>query len=310
MDELENKVKKVKNANKKGGIIALIIAVVLVVIGIVSTPNKESWEEFDPMNSGEYSQTEIYYLIGPFAEYTEDGKVTENLYCALTTEEQFIVIKTGKNTDLPVWGEDVTEENEDSIEPVKAYGYSKELEEELAKFLIEFWNEGYEEEFLTMSNYDEYLGSCYLDTKDQGEGTSAVCYIFGAMAVIVGIVMLMSKRQSQNADNVINKLDDNRLLDDFRNEYTKDNIEEYKKIKVETTPNYLVSYYPTFTVIPFSDITNAYQSNMINGKYEGALRYIAVETKNNEKYYIAPKSLNQNNEQFDEVLQKIKGKIR
>ena len=310
MDELENKVKKVKNANKKGGIIALIIAVVLVVIGISSTPNKENWEEFDPMNSGDYSQTEIYYLIGPIAECTEDGKVTENLYCALTTEEQFIVIKTGKNTDLPVWGEDVTEENEGSIEPVKAYGYSKELEEELAKFLIEFWNEGYEEEFLTMSNYDEYLGSCYLDTKDQGEGTSAVCYIFGAMAAIVGIVMLMSKRQSQNADNVINKLDDNRLLDDFRNEYTKDNIEEYKKIKVETTPNYLVSYYPTFTVIPFSNITNAYHSNMVNGKYEGTLRYIAIETKNNEKYYIAPKPLNQNNEQFDEVLQKIKGKIR
>ena len=42
MDELESKVKKVKNANKKGGIIALIIAVVLVVIGISSTPNKES----------------------------------------------------------------------------------------------------------------------------------------------------------------------------------------------------------------------------------------------------------------------------
>ena len=47
MDELENKVKKVKSANKKGGIIALIIAVVLVVIGIASTPNKENWKEFD-----------------------------------------------------------------------------------------------------------------------------------------------------------------------------------------------------------------------------------------------------------------------
>lgn len=310
MDELENKIKKVKTANKKGGIVALIIAVVLVLIGISqTTPDKETWKSFDGMDSGDYYQTEIYYLVGPFAEYTEDGEVTENLYSAYTTDDMYILIKTGKNTDLPILGEDVTEENIDSIEPVKAYGYSKELETDLAKFLVDFWNEGYEEKFLTMSNYKEYFGSCYLDTKDQGGQISMVCYIFAVIVAIVGIIMITNKKQSKNADNVLNKLEDQKILDDFRNEYTKENIEEYKKINIETTPNYLVSYMPSFTVIPFSDITNAYHSNMVNGTYQ-AFSYIAIETKNNEKYYIAQKPLNQKNEQFDNVLEKIKSKIR
>ena len=309
MDELENKVNKVKNANKKVGIIALIIAVILVVIGISSKPDKETWEEFDGMDSGDYYQTEIYYIVGPFAEYTENGKVTENLYCAETAEGMLILVKTGKTTNLPILGEDVTEENIDSVEPVKVYGYSEKLEDELAGFLVDFLNEGEDEEFFTTSNYADYFGSCYLDTKNQGEEISIVCYVFAVIAAIVGVIGLTSKAKSKEADNTLNKLEDQRLLDNFRNEYTKENIEEYKKIHVELTPNYLVSYIPSFRVIPFSDITNAYQSNMINGKYEGKFRYIAIETKNNEKYYIAQKLLNKNNEQFDEVLQKIKSKI-
>ena len=311
MDELENKIKKVKTSSKKGGIVMLLIAVILVIVGISqSNSDKESWENFDGMESGEYYQADVYYLVGPFAEYTsENGEVTENLYSAYTKDDIYILIKTGKDTELPILGEEVTEENIDSIEPVKVYGYSEKLDIELAGFLVDFWNGIYEEEYFSLTNYSEYFGYCYLDTKDQGGQISMVCYIVAVILVIVGIALLTNKKQSQNADNVLNKLENQRILDDFRNEYTKENIEEYKKLNVETTPNYLITYFPNFTVIPFSDITNAYNSNMVNGVYQ-LFNYIAIETKNNEKYYIAQKPLNQKNKQFEDLLEKVKSKIR
>lgn len=311
MEELEKKFKQRKNSGSKVGWFFLIIAIIVLVIGISqSNTDKDSWATFDRVNSGEYYKAEIYYLVGPFAEYTEDGKVTEQLYSALTTNDVYILIKTGKNTKLPVVGEDVTAENIDSLEPITIYGHGEYLESNLARYLVEFWNEVYDEDYFTMSNYEQYFGAAYLNTKDQGEGTSVGCYIFAAVFGVMALMILLSDRKNnKNISNTLKKLEDEGKLEALKNEYSKETVQEYKKLNLELTENYLINYVPELVVVPFADIVNVYHSNMINGVYQPFM-YIAVETRNNEKYYVAPKQLDGKNLQFDEALEKIRSKVK
>ena len=262
------------------------------------------------MSNNDYYKAEIYYLVGPFAEYTEDGTVVEQLYSAYTTDNNYILVKTGKTTDLPVFGEDVTEENIDLIQPVTAYGYGTELESEVAEFLVQFWNEVYEEEFFSMSNYIEYFGSCYLNTIDQAEDKVVAGYIFAAIFGLLALIILLSNRKNnKNNADILKRLDEEGKLEDLKNEYSKETVQQYKKLNLEITENYVISYSPKLVIVKFADIINVYPSNMIDGVYQ-TYRYIALETKNNEKYYVAPKPFDSKNAQFDEVLEKIRSKVK
>ncbi len=311
MEELEKKLKKARSGNSKLGIFFLIIAVAILLIGILQgNSDKDSWDTFDGMSNNDYYKAEIYYLVGPFAEYTEDGTVVEQLYSAYTTDNNYILVKTGKTTDLPVFGEDVTEENIDLIQPVTAYGYGTELESEVAEFLVQFWNEVYEEEFFSMSNYIEYFGSCYLNTIDQAEDKVVAGYIFAAIFGLLALIILLSNRKNnKNNADILKRLDEEGKLEDLKNEYSKETVQQYKKLNLEITENYVISYSPKLVIVKFADIINVYPSNMIDGVYQ-TYRYIALETKNNEKYYVAPKPFDSKNAQFDEVLEKIRSKVK
>lgn len=126
MEKFEKKVKSTQDAYLKGGLIVLIIAVLIIAIGISKgSVDKESLTTFDGISTGEYFKEEIYFLDGPFAEKEENGKVTERLFCALTKDNTYILVKTGSTTDLPILGKDITEkdlENIESLETVKVYG--------------------------------------------------------------------------------------------------------------------------------------------------------------------------------------------
>lgn len=311
MEELEKKLKKTKNSGSKAGWFFLVIAIVVLLIGIsTSNPDKESWATFDGTSSDEYYKAEIYYLVGPFAEYTENGEVVEELYCAYTTDDIYILVKTGKNTDLPIFGEDVTDENIDTVEPVTTYGYGTKMDIELAEFLAQFWNEVYGTQEFTTSNYVQYFGNCYLNTKDQAEGTSVACYILAAVFGFMALIILLSgRKKNQNVSNTLKKLEEEGKLDALKNEYSKETVQEYKKLNIELTENYLINYIPQLVIVPFADIVNVYHSNMINGVYQPFM-YIALETKNNEKYYVAQKQLDGRNSQFDEALEKIRSKVK
>ena len=125
MEEFEKKLKKAQKGKSKTGVLFLLLAIVLLVIGVLqSNTDKESWDTFDGLNSGEYYKAEILYLIGPFAEYTEGNRVVAELYTAITKDDEYILVGTKPNTELPLLGEDVTQENIDSLEPVTIYGYA------------------------------------------------------------------------------------------------------------------------------------------------------------------------------------------
>lgn len=310
MEEFEKKLKKAKKGQSKTGVIFLIFAIILLVIGITTgNPDKESWAIFDGLDSGEHYKADILYLIGPFAEYTEDYVVTEELYTAVTKDNEYILVKTKANTDLPMLGEDVTEENIDTVEPVTIYGYSEILESDVEEFLVEFWNQVYEEEIFTTYNYSEYFGYSYLDTTNQPEQTTTACYVLAAVFGVVGIIYLIGNRKNkQNTSKLLRKLEEDGKLEVLKNEYTNGAVDKYKKLNLEITENYIVSYAPQLVIVPVADVVNAYRTNMIDGVYQPC-RYIALETRNNEKYYVAMQPLDSKKSEFENALEKIKRKV-
>lgn len=136
-----------------------------------------------------------------------------------------------------------------------------------------------------------------------------MCYIFGgALAIVAIIFMALNKWGNKGSVNVLKKLEEQGKLEIIKNEYEKYTVEKYPKMNLELTENYIISYIP-FLIIAFADVTNVYSTNMVEGVYQ-TLRYIAVETKDNKKYYIAQKQLNSKNPQFEEALEKIKSKVK
>lgn len=311
MNKFEKKCKKIKKKNTKLGCFFIVLAIILIVIGISAIPeDKSTWTKFDGLETDKYQQANIYYLIGPFAEYEKEGVIEKQLYTAITTENEYILVETGENTELPILGEDVTEENINSIEPVTIYGYGKKLESDVETYLVKFWNSIYGEEIFTTSNYIQYFGFSYLDTEDQGDTTSVICYIFGIIFAIVAILIFAgNKKNKKEVETIIKVLAEDGKLEEIENEFSNYEINEYKKIKLDVIQNYIISYEPKLLIVPFADIINVYHSNMINGQYQPFM-YIALETRNNEKYYIAQKQLDTKNPQFEEALEKIKSKVK
>lgn len=315
MKKFDEKIKSVKKTKRTGGYICLVIAVIFIMLGmLLGNDDKDLWEKFNEnSNENQYCKTNISYLVGPFAEVTEDGQVTERLYIAFYETKNYIksfIVSAGKNTNLPIWGEDITEENIDNIKPVTIYGCSKKTEKETAEFLVKFANELYETDEVTLSNYDEYFGKYYLDTTDQNDGIDIAFYIIGVLFGSIAIISIFSnKKTNKNANETLKKLEENGDLQAFKEEYERDSTVEYKKIKLAITENYIFSYNNEILIIPFSDIINAYCSNMIEGVYQ-QFRYIVLETKNDKKYYIAQKAIDAKIQEFDEALNKIKSKVK
>lgn len=315
MGKFDEKIKNVKKTKRTGAYICLVVAVIFIMLGmLLGNDDKDLWEKFNEnSNENQYCKTNISYLVGPFAEVTEDGQVTERLYIAFYEKKNYVknfIVSVGKYTDLPIWGEDITEENIDNIKPVTIYGCSKEIEKETAEILVEFANELYETNEVTLSNYDEYFGKYYLDTTDQNEGMDIAFYIIGVLFGSIALISIFSnKKTNKNANEILKKLEENGDLQVFKEEYEKDSTIEYNKIKIAITENYIFSYSNEILIIPFSDIINAYYSNMIDGVYQ-QFRYIALETKSGKKYYIAQKAIDAKIQEFDEALSKIKSKVK
>ena len=77
------------------------------------------------------------------------------------------------------------------------------------------------------------------------------------------------------------------------------------KAQIMITANY-VCYYGAFKksilILPIQDIVNVYRSNCFYGNYDYNNMAIAVETKNNELFYLSRCAMNQNVADFTTAL--------
>lgn len=82
------------------------------------------------------------------------------------------------------------------------YGYSQEISDELKDYAIEYFNYFTDTDLLNDGNFEEYLGSYYLDTtaapaKDTGDAFGMLAA--AAAFLIVAVILLLPKRQRKSA---------------------------------------------------------------------------------------------------------------
>lgn len=316
MRNFEEKLRKTSKQKSTIGIIFLVFAILFLIIGFANSDTQVSDDDkiaFNPMQSqSERVSLEVYYLFGPFAEYSEGNVVISELYAAYATDGLWYLVQIGPNSSIPKLGIDVTEDNIGNLQPIEISGRSTFLTNELAEFLIEFWNELYQEELYTTSNYADYFGMYYLDTTYNYDNSNATVFyvLAGIFAVIAIIGFAGTAKENKKRKQKVEELKNSQNYYEILNDYEGDSLTEMKKYHVAIGEKYLFDFSNGMNIITLQDITNAYRSNMIDGVYQ-LYRYIAIETKNNEKYYVAKTPLKSKQPiEYDELLEKLKSNIR
>ena len=104
------------------------------------------------------------------------------------------------------------------------------------------------------------------------------------------------------------------FLDEFLTESKSANALNLESVALMITNRFLCDYSgfkKTLFIIPTEDIINVYYSNCFYGKYVFDRRAIAVETKNNETFYVASRLLNKKaaneaNQAYNELIKRCK----
>jgi len=286
-----------------------IIAVLLSAAFILPTKEPASPETFNPrMSANEVRTTDVYYLLGPFAVSEEDNVVRENLYIAIT-EDELIVISTGRinDTGIPIYGEDISEEDIDDLSPVKVKGSSEYMGDDINALLADFYNELIGENVADTYNVDKVFGSYYLDTDYSGTNNTLIMWIFWPLVVgiIVITLIIVELRNSKKLINDLKVYEESGKLAEYEEDFLSAKGDYNKKLKVLLTKKYLYSLKTNFLIIPLDDIINVYGSCMINNEINKQ-EFIAIETKSGSRYFILPKLRESNHQGIDAFRDQLK----
>lgn len=313
MKTFEEKIKQIKRTRIVLASLILLMALILFIWAIIEIiPKKIEYVEFDRDNKiSNYVRTTIYYLTGPIIEATntKTGELSK-YYVANGVNDEIFIIRTGEETELPIYGKDITEENINSLQGIEVYGVSQLTSGSLTEALNIGLNKIFNEEIANSNNFHKVLGGYHIDTIGKPTNIAVNLFLVGLFLAVIGcLYLVINRRIRKNIENTINELTEKGKLEEVIKEYEGGKRIDYKNIKVSLSPQYLFSYTNGIYVIAISNIKEVSISkrNFVDRK---KYKYIIVETKNNEKYGIAPFKKKAEKKVANELLMKIKSMIR
>ena len=303
MEEFKKDLLRMCKRNIAAPIIFLVLAVICAGLGALMSDT--SYDPFDG-TSGGYQQLDVVYVMGPFAERTEDGRTNTEYYIAEDADGYWNIIGTDTYNDLPVYGEDVSDEDIENLTPQTVIGYSSTIPYELGSYLVDYF-EGTGAD-VTMSNYTDYFGSYYLDTTDKNsDGDSMFFYIAALMMAILGLVTFFAEgARKKKVKKQIEQMEQDGTIIPVFNDFSAGPRFFYNKTKVALSRRYLLDFNSTghgFDVIPLENIVNVFKCNMVSGE-PTSTSYIALETASGERYLAAASE--KAGQEFDNVIMQIR----
>ena len=200
----------------------------------------------------------------------------------------------------------------DGKDNIRIYGYTYTTTKDVKQIAIDTYNEMYElkgDEALTVADFSNYFGSVYMNMTDNTSAEGSMCIMFGFLAFLIGMVMLIAyfikakkykkyfKNTSRNELNMINSQLNSK--DSFN----------YKDLKLFLTDNYIVSYINNFYAVKYEDVLWIYEHiQRVNGFR--AYTAILVMDKSFKLHTIVQTSLNTKakKESFNEIFETISNK--
>lgn len=303
MEEFKKDLLRMWKRSIAGPIIFLVIAVICAGLGVLMSDT--SYEAFDG-TSGGYQTVDVLYVMGPFAEQTEDGKTTDEYYIAEDVDGYWSIIGTDTHNSIPVYGEDITDEDIDDLTPQTIYGYSTTIPYELGSYLVDYFDgTGVD---ITISNYTDYFGNYYLDTTDKSSsGDGLFFYILAGVMVLFGVIIFFAGgNQQKKVKKQLDQMEQSGELMPIFNDFASGPKFFYYKTKVAVSRRYLLDFTPTdrgFEVIPLENIVNVFRCNMVSGE-PTSTNYIALETAEGQRYLAAasPKA----GQEFDNIIMQLR----
>lgn len=299
----ENEISKIFKVGKMQLIWTMVLILVAVILfGIAyyidSGIGKEPTDLHELIynyedEEGAYASVNLAYLPFGFAIEGESLKY----YFVMDTSEYLYVVRITDETYEKI--EKQKEEQGDNFS-YELRGYVFDIPTDLKNLGIEVYNEAYEEEILTKSNFEEYVGNVYLDeTYTPNTENASVIIVLGVFMIIassiVFITFIIQKVKSSKIDKT--------RIEEAKEELRSTNVKGYSKQKIYLTNKYVVSNYSGLQIYEYNEILWIY--NLIS-YYRGIAtgKSLMAGTTNKKKVAIGY-SRDINNQTLEEIMSKI-----
>lgn len=287
---MEIKGKQIINNGKKVPkwiFIGYFICIIAIIVSIISSENKQEKkpEAIDLTTEGalglaenEYAYLEVQGITDAIAIYGNTNDVSDSdndKYCIALNNGYWYVVDLDDDTmeKLNAIKEYTYSTDENSVQPetVKIYGMTEKVSDELKQMLVDYYNEGVEEENkIEVSDFERYFGSVLLNVRKSPIDTTLEDIVI--MFAIVGFIILgiynvcifiiknrMKKYLKQNDyENILTE----QLDDDVEEKHYKDKIIITKDFLVDLKSN------GGFVTFKFSDVKWVHIHNV---KYYGVV---------------------------------------
>ena len=308
-------------------IIGYIVCVVLIVTSLFLINNKEENkpEPIDfttngaiDMETGKYAYLNVDGLSGEVAIYgnidNENDESNDRYYIAISNGYWYIVdlnfetIDKLKDIQEYTYSTDV---NAIKPETVKIYGITEEISTELKKRIIDYYNEGLEDdEKIDESVFENYFGSVMLNVRKSPVDTTTedLIIVFAGIGLIVLLIYHVSI--SIVKKRVRKYLKDNQYEEELINELNNNVETKYYKDDVILTKNFFVNKKNgSLIVFKYSDVKWIYTSKL---KYRGIITTstsIIARLKDGKTSLQCVSINGKETEEFTEVFKKLCEKV-
>ena len=286
---MEIKGEELINKNKKTPIyiwLGYIICMIIIIVSSFSMDKKEQTQTPEAINfkdastkteEDKYAYLDVQGLSDEVAIYgntdNKNDSSNDRYYIAISGGYYYVVdlnfetIEKLKEIQEYTYS---TDENAVSPNPVKIYGMTEKIPDELKQLIIDFYNEGIEEEHkISIDDFNEGFGSVLLNVRKKPidtntEETFIILAVLGIFGIFIAqIILKLSKNKIQK---YINK---NGYKDEVINQLNNCIEEKHYKDKVILTKDFLVDLKSsTGAIFKYSDVKWAHIHNV---KYYGAI---------------------------------------
>lgn len=312
----EEKIKEIKIREKVPIVLIAIIAIFFMICGIIAiVPKNNEYIDFNKKGdntSNKNAKVYIYYLMGPVIQGRDSAtQEIEHFYIAFGENDELYVISAKNIENIPVWGEDVnSDEDLNNLEKVEIKGERKFMQPALRNMLIIELNDSFGEELATDEKLSQVLGNYYLDiTPSNDNFGKSVFMLSGAFVIILVVYLFKTLKGIKELNTSIEELKKSGKFKDIERDYENGQLIQYKKMNVDISTKYLFYYTNGLTIIEFKNMKEVSAEKKLDQNLK-RYKYIVIETKNGKKYYIAPQTSKKKKVIFEELLAKIKTKIK
>lgn len=198
----------------------------------------------DKVKESKFAKVEVASVPYAFAEY---DNTTEKYYFVFDQEDLMYVVYLPRDVYYKLDNETILEN------PMVIEGMTKPIPEDIRKLAIEVYNEANEEEFLTDENFENYLGSIYLDVTEKPNNNTAQLIFAIVSGVFSLLFIFLSFFTRIRSKKVVRKFSEEEWKK-IESELESSETISYKSLNLHFTENYIVVLSSGIDIFSYKDI--------------------------------------------------------